>query len=76
MAKKESETKVQTKTINEKPKLNKFEMTRLLSARALELSKGDKPKVDIDEKMMLSNDYVKIAQKEYEEDALDLEIYK
>ena len=71
--------KTKTKEIEKKiesPKLNKFEITRLLSARALELSKGDKPKVEIESTVLLSKDYVKIAQKEFEEGVLDLEIYK
>lgn len=76
MAKNKTETTIQTKEIEEKPKLNKFEMTRILSARALELSKGDKPKIDLDDKMKMSKDYVKIAQKEYDAEVLDLEIYK
>jgi DNA-directed RNA polymerase subunit K/omega len=56
--------------------LSKFEKTRLLSARALELASGDKPKVDVSEfkKPILSKDYVKIAQKEFDSGALDLEI--
>lgn len=55
---------------------NKFEMTRLLSARALELENGAKPLVDISEfpEPILSKDYVNIALKEYEEGKLDLEI--
>ncbi len=58
-------------------KLNKFELTRLLSARALELEKGAKAKVKLDKKgPLLTQDYVKIAQKEYEEGKLDLEIYQ
>lgn len=59
-------------------KLNKFEMTRLLSARALELAEGDKPKVKLPkemEKRVLTQDYVKIAQMEFEQGVLDLEVY-
>ena len=59
--------------------LNKFELTRLLSARAAEIAAGAKPKIDL-EKEGLSNhysrDYVKIAQREYETGVLDLELYK
>ena len=57
-------------------KLNKFELTRLLSARARELEAGAKPLVDISEfeKPILSKDYIKIAKKELKEGKLDLEI--
>ena len=57
-------------------KLNKFEMTRLLSARARELEAGAKPLVDISEfeKPILSKDYIRIAEKEFKEGKLDLEI--
>jgi len=57
-------------------KLNKFELTRLLSARARELEAGAKPLVDISEfkKPVLSKDYIKIAEKELKEGKLDLEI--
>ena len=48
-------------------KLNKFEETRLLSARALEISKGAKAKEKIKKDgALLSQDYVKIAEKELE----------
>lgn len=58
-------------------KLNKFEETRLLSARAFEIANGDKPKTDVEEdRVLLSGDYVEVAQKEKEEDKLELEIYK
>ncbi len=59
-------------------KLNKFEITRLLSSRAFELASGAKPKVKIDKKnnVLFTQDYVKIAQKEFEEGKLDLKIYK
>lgn len=56
--------------------LNKFEKSRLLSARALELSKGDKPKVKVSKGSKISKDYVKIAEQELAEGKLDLEIYK
>ena len=62
--------------------LNKFEFTRLLSSRAFELSKGDKPKVDITKikginpKKILSKDYVQIAKQEFYEDKIELEIKK
>jgi DNA-directed RNA polymerase subunit K/omega len=56
--------------------LNKFERARLLSARALELSKGDKPKVKLVKKANISKDYVLIAEQELAEGKLDLEIYK
>ncbi len=58
--------------------MNKFEKTRLLTARALELEKGAKPLVNISEfkKPILSKDYIKIAEKEWEEGKLDLEIKK
>lgn len=58
--------------------LNKFEKARILSARALELSHGDKPKVKIPKEMkgkVLSKDYVKIAEEEFEKGLLDLELY-
>ncbi len=56
----------------------KFELTRLLSARALELEKGAKPRVDISEfkKPLLSKDYIKIAEKELREGKLELDIAK
>lgn len=59
-----------------KNRLNKFERTRLLSARALELEKGAPAKVDISlfKKPLLSKDYIKIAEKELEEGVLELEI--
>ena len=34
----------------EEIKLNKFEYTRMLSTRALELAEGDKPKVKVEKK--------------------------
>ena len=57
-------------------KLSKFEKARLLSARALEISKGAKPKIDLEDKVFLSKDYVKIAELELEKGLLDLEILK
>ncbi len=61
----------------EKKRLNKFEKTRLLSARAYELSKGATPKVKVAKKdILLSNDYVKIAQEEMESGKLELDIHK
>jgi DNA-directed RNA polymerase subunit K/omega len=58
-------------------KMNKFEKTRLISARALELAEGAKAKIDISKMgTLLEKDYVKIAEKEYEEGLLDLEIHK
>jgi DNA-directed RNA polymerase subunit K/omega len=60
-------------------KLNKFEMTRVLSARALELAEGDEAKVKLPKEMKnrtLTQDYVKIAQMEFDAGKLDLEIYK
>lgn len=59
-------------------KINKFEMTRLLSARALELAEGDKPKIKVPKEMknVLSQDYVKIAEMEYDQGKLDLELYR
>ena len=63
-----------------KIKLNKFEETRLLSARALEISKGAKAKIKLDartkEDPLLSKDYVGVARQEYENDSLELEIYR
>ena len=57
-------------------KLNKFERARLLSARALELSKGDKPKVKVPKISRISKDYVLVAEQELAEGKLDLEIYR
>ena len=58
-------------------KLNKFEITRLLSARAYELSKGAKSKVEIKKKgALLGNDYVHVAEKELKTEKLELDIYK
>lgn len=64
-------SKVAKATIN----LNKFEKTRLLSARALELAEGDAPRVKVEKGVKLSGDYIKIAAKELEAGKLDLEIY-
>lgn len=58
-------------------KLTKFERTRLLSARALEIANGASPKLDLSNMdAKLTRDYVKIAQKEFDEGLLDLEVYK
>lgn len=59
-------------------KLNKFDETRLFSARALELANGATPKIDLEKEGLeskFSRDYVKVAQKEYELGLLDLELY-
>ena len=57
-------------------KMNKFETTRILTARALELQHGAKAKVEVEkEKVLLEKDYVEIAQKELDANLLDLEIY-
>ena len=56
--------------------MNKFEKTRILSARALEIANGAKPTIDVDMKDMLNRDYVKIAEQELAEGKLDLELYK
>jgi len=63
----------------EEKKTNKFERTRLLSARALEISKGAKPKINTKKHgidIKLNTDYIKVAQKELEEGKLDLEVLK
>ena len=57
-------------------KLNKFEKARLLSARALELSEGDKPTIKTTKGVKLTKDYVKIAEEEYNQGKLNLEIYR
>ena len=58
-------------------KLNKFELTVILSARARELAAGAKPKVDVSEFDMSGVvDFSAIAKKELDEGVLDLEIYK
>lgn len=62
-----------------KEKLNKFEKTRLLSARAMELENGAKPKIDLEKyglSMKLSRDCIKVAEKEFEEGKLELELYE
>ena len=64
-----------SKTKATEVKLNKFEKTRLLSARALELAEGDAPRVKVEKGVKLSGDYIKIAQKELEAGKLELEIY-
>ena len=61
----------------EEIKMNKFEETRILSARALELAEGDKPKVKLAKgSAKLTKDYVKIAEQELKEGKLELEIYR
>jgi DNA-directed RNA polymerase subunit K/omega len=58
-------------------RINKFDMTRILSARALELAEGAKPKVDLEgSKIYLGKDYVEVAKRELDEGVLDLEVYK
>jgi DNA-directed RNA polymerase subunit K/omega len=57
-------------------KLNKFEKCRLLSARAGELVEGDQAKVEVSEGAQLARDCAKTADRELEEDKLDLEIYR
>lgn len=60
-------------------KLTKFEKTRLLSARALEIANGSAPKVDVSKlggSISLTRDYVKIAQREYDEGLIELEVYR
>ena len=67
-----------SKVKNDIMKLNKFERTRLFSARAAEIAAGAKPLIDLEKEglsMSLSRDYVKIAQREFELDLLDLELY-
>ena len=66
---------------DKKNKLNKFEETRLFSARAQEIANGAIPKIDVkkiglDEDKILSKDYTKIAREEYIQGKLDLEILK
>ena len=65
--------------------LNKFEFTRLLSARASELEGGAKPKISmkiittklgLKKGKILSQDYVKIAKEEFYQDKIGLEIKK
>jgi DNA-directed RNA polymerase subunit K/omega len=63
-------------TINDLPK---FERTVLFTARAAELAKGATPKFDVKKEglpMITTDDYVKIAQREFELDLLDLELYR
>ena len=60
-----------------KKKLNKFEMTRLLSARTEEIAMGSKPAIKVKKAdAQLTKDYVRIAEEEYEKDKLELEVYK
>jgi len=57
-------------------KLNKFEQTRLFSARAVEISEGDKPKIETKEgEVKLTNDYIRVAKDEFKKDKIELEIY-
>ena len=55
--------------------LNKFEKTKLLSSRALEIANGAKPKVKVSKEAILNKDYVNIAQQEFDEGKLELELY-
>lgn len=58
---------------------NKFEKTRLLSARALELAEGDLPKVKVGKEkkgQVLSQDYVKLAEEELDKGLMDLDIHR
>lgn len=56
--------------------MNKFEKTRLISARALELAEGAKANVDISKMgTLLEKDYVKVAQQEFDAGVLELEIH-
>jgi len=58
-------------------KLNKFEDTRLFSARAVEISEGDKPKIKVKKgEALLTKDYIKIAKEEEAKGKLELEIYE
>ena len=58
-------------------KLNKFERTRLLSARAYEISMGSKPAIKVKKgEAMLTKDYVKVAEEELDKNKLELEVYK
>ena len=58
-------------------RLNKFEKTRLISARADELANGAKPKVEVAEgKNLVTKDYSRIAEEELDAGLLELEIYK
>jgi len=64
--------------MNNGDKMNKFEKVRIISARALELTSGAIPKIDITDmkRPIMEKDYVVIAQKELDAGLLDLEIYK
>ena len=63
--------------MNKGKKLNKFEETRLFSARAIEIAEGDKPKIAVKKNTAtLTKDYVNIAREEYEKGKLELEIYR
>ena len=63
-----------------KEKSNKFEDTRIFSARAAEIAGGAKPKIDLEKegfkKPILARDFVKIAKVEFEKGLLDLELYE
>ncbi len=51
-------------------------MTRLLSARAYELERGAKAEVEITKKgKVLSKDYVEVAQREFDEGKLSLDVF-
>lgn len=57
-------------------KMNKFNRTRLLIARGLELISGDKACVKLKkDKVYLAKDYIKVAKEELSEGKSDLEIY-
>lgn len=62
----------------ENKKLSKFDEARLFATRALEIAEGDKAKVELDDKKtnLKTQDYVKIAKKEYEEGKIELEIHR
>jgi len=63
--------------VKNKKKLNKFEKTRLLASRALEMAYGAKPKIKYDTtKFKTTRDYIKVAEEEFVSDKMDLEIYK
>lgn len=62
-----------------KKTLSKFEKTRLLSARALELENGAEAKIDLKKhgiEPKFSRDHIKVAEIEFDEGKLDLELYE